>query len=474
MGGGPHRSGGRAGSPLPAWDFEARMFRRDIGTILTGFALLCLAARGRAEAFKPVSDSQVVERLRTTPLGAEDRELRRLRARLREQPGDPRLAVDVAWRLAVKARPRGGPSVIPRPVCWPSLEHWTNLTNPPPEVLVLRGSIRQSLHQFDAALADLDLALKADPQNAQALLIKATIHTLRGEFGPARRACLRLMLLTRRVSTALTCQRGHQQRHGPGPGQLLDSRREAGPRRRRASRGSSLGGDPAGRNHGAAGERGRGGKMVQGSACHRWARPLSAGGLRRLSPGGAPSRGSGFAAGAVRAGGPAVAAPGGGPAGLGSGRRRSTSRGDAAAAVRGRAFARGERSPSRGGAFLPAAAPSSRSPPSANWPNGARWVQKEPADLSLLLETARAAGDAAGGERAGFGLGSRHPFGGGGFCDITAMRINTDVPRVPRGRRLVGAAWLLWVCALLAYGAITRPWATNRATPTFRSTFRAG
>jgi Tfp pilus assembly protein PilF len=54
---------------------------------------------------------------------------------------------------------------------------------------VLRATIRQSLHDFSNALSDLSLVLKIQPDNAQALLTRATIQQVRGEFAEALRSC---------------------------------------------------------------------------------------------------------------------------------------------------------------------------------------------------------------------------------------------------------------------------------------------
>jgi tetratricopeptide (TPR) repeat protein len=61
---------------------------------------------------------------------------------------------------------------------------------------VLRATIKQSQHDFTNSLADLNLALKLDPANAQAWLTKATVLTVLGDYDGARRACRPLGQLT--------------------------------------------------------------------------------------------------------------------------------------------------------------------------------------------------------------------------------------------------------------------------------------
>jgi len=63
---------------------------------------------------------------------------------------------------------------------------------PPLPVLVLRARVRQSNHEFLPALADLDEALKQDPEDGQALLDRASILTVLGRYAAARGDCERL------------------------------------------------------------------------------------------------------------------------------------------------------------------------------------------------------------------------------------------------------------------------------------------
>jgi tetratricopeptide (TPR) repeat protein len=60
---------------------------------------------------------------------------------------------------------------------------------PPEPVLVLRARIRQSNHEFLAALSDLDHALVLSPNDGQALLDRASIQTVLGRYDAGRRDC---------------------------------------------------------------------------------------------------------------------------------------------------------------------------------------------------------------------------------------------------------------------------------------------
>lgn len=72
------------------------------------------------------------------------------------------------------------------------LKPWWSLSTAPVPVLVLRATIKQSLHDFGGALEDLDLLLSIDPQNAQGWLTRATVLQVQGRLTEAKKACLPL------------------------------------------------------------------------------------------------------------------------------------------------------------------------------------------------------------------------------------------------------------------------------------------
>ncbi|MCC6623338.1 MAG: hypothetical protein IT385_18915 [Deltaproteobacteria bacterium] len=108
-------------------------------------------------------------------------------AELRRRPGDVRLAIEVARRHIEDARRNNDP----RALGWAeaALAPFTSDPAATPDVRVLRATIRQSRHDFAGALADLDLALAADPDHAQAALGRATIKTITGRPADARADC---------------------------------------------------------------------------------------------------------------------------------------------------------------------------------------------------------------------------------------------------------------------------------------------
>lgn len=57
---------------------------------------------------------------------------------------------------------------------------------------MLRATILQSTHRFAEARADLDLLLSIDRHNAQALLTRATVLQVQGNFDEAKKSCAQL------------------------------------------------------------------------------------------------------------------------------------------------------------------------------------------------------------------------------------------------------------------------------------------
>jgi Flp pilus assembly protein TadD len=160
---------------------------------LLGLTFLVTATLVRAEAFLPKDGSQVLETLRPTALEPVDRELRTLRARLAAEPGNAGLACQFARRCIERGRAEADPRFLGRAQA--ALAPWWEASAPPVEVLVLRATLKQSQHQFTNALEDLQLASRIEPRNAQIWLTRATILTVLGDYAGARRACLPLAQL---------------------------------------------------------------------------------------------------------------------------------------------------------------------------------------------------------------------------------------------------------------------------------------
>jgi len=149
---------------------------------------LVLLAAGTCVAapFVPADPKEVLETLPVASADRFSRELRQLRLELASDPRNLELATRAARGYIQRARAEADPRYLG--YAQAALAPWWD-AGAPASVLVLRATIRQSLHDFPNALADLSAALKVEPRNAQGWLTRATIQQVRGAFGEAMESC---------------------------------------------------------------------------------------------------------------------------------------------------------------------------------------------------------------------------------------------------------------------------------------------
>jgi len=152
-------------------------------------ALMLPAAGLLAKPWVPDSDSVVLERLpeKGDPALAE---LKRMRAALASNPRDLDIAVPVVRKALEAARTLGDPRFLGQAQA--ALASWWTGEDVPPAALLLRATLKQSQHDFAGSLADLDRLLIAQPTLAQARLTRATVLAVVGRYADARRDCASL------------------------------------------------------------------------------------------------------------------------------------------------------------------------------------------------------------------------------------------------------------------------------------------
>ena len=154
-------------------------------------ALLCLSAAGLAvaEPYRPDDDRLVL--LRVTPREAPQfAELWVARAAMRASPGNLERALDFARRAIDVGRRHGDPRFMSYAEA--ALARWQG-PETPLEVRVIRATLAQNRHAFEAALKELDLVLDAEPNHAQARLTRAVVHKVQGRPAEALRDCAALL-----------------------------------------------------------------------------------------------------------------------------------------------------------------------------------------------------------------------------------------------------------------------------------------
>jgi hypothetical protein len=117
-------------------------------------------------------------------------ELKRLRAVLAADPRNLSLALSVAGKALEAARTLGDPRFLGEAQA--ALAPWWNAHDAPPDVVLLRASAKQSQHDFASALADLDRLIESDGSSPQVFLTRATVLTVLGRYAGARRDCAAL------------------------------------------------------------------------------------------------------------------------------------------------------------------------------------------------------------------------------------------------------------------------------------------
>jgi predicted Zn-dependent protease len=137
-----------------------------------------------AAPYVPTGDDAVLE---VVPAAAQLQRLRPLRARLERHPTDERSALVLAQAYLDLGRAESDPRFVS--YAQATLAPWLRAQRPDASALVITAAALQYLHRFDEALALLDRALRQQPQNAQAWLTRAAILQVQGHFAAAQAAC---------------------------------------------------------------------------------------------------------------------------------------------------------------------------------------------------------------------------------------------------------------------------------------------
>lgn len=194
---------------MPSSYVTKMMDRRSLyGSLTLGVGVaFCLLVFGRspraaADAGRiPTDVGEVLETLPVSIARGPNGEIKALRRALAARPDDLPRAVRLARLDIGLARERSDPRYLGHAQA--ALAPWWNAEDAPVEVLVLRATIEQSLHDFDSALRDLDRAVQRDPQHVQAWLTRAVVLTVRGRYGEARESCAHVAPLTSELVLAV-------------------------------------------------------------------------------------------------------------------------------------------------------------------------------------------------------------------------------------------------------------------------------
>ncbi|HEY6514417.1 MAG TPA: hypothetical protein VI032_20745 [Burkholderiaceae bacterium] len=163
-------------------------------SVLAALALTGWLRVAAGAPYVPQSDDQVVERLALRANDPAARRLATLRAAWRNDPTDVDIATQLARAYIDQAAADGDPRYVG--YAQAALQPWWREPDPPAPVRVMRAIVLQYDHRFDASLADLDAAVRAVPDDAQAWAWITAIHLVRADLERARQACRRLAAIT--------------------------------------------------------------------------------------------------------------------------------------------------------------------------------------------------------------------------------------------------------------------------------------
>ena len=147
----------------------------------------------------PTQDGAIVEHLPTHVGDAAERRAARAaeraqRTALQQHPDELGLALQAAHDALARGRLRGDPRELG--VAQAALAPWWTRADAPPQVRLVRATVMQSQHEFQAALVELDVVLAAPgvplAVRAQAELTRAGVQQVLGHFSEADAGCRRL------------------------------------------------------------------------------------------------------------------------------------------------------------------------------------------------------------------------------------------------------------------------------------------
>ncbi len=167
-------------------------------TALMAACLCVLFAQASAAPYIPAKGGEVLERLPRRGDPAQQ-ELQRLRAQLAADPRNLALASSVARMHIATARRETDPRYFG--YAQAALAPWWSMPAPPDDVRLLRATLLQSTHHFPEAMRDLDAIVATNPRNPQAWLTRATVQTVRGDYEAATASCAKLSSLTTELVT---------------------------------------------------------------------------------------------------------------------------------------------------------------------------------------------------------------------------------------------------------------------------------
>ena len=182
------------------------MLRMPLKALCVVLYVLLFGAPARAEVLQPQNDAEVVE---TLPGVVGNRaEERKLRQQWAANPHDPVLAASLARRYLDQAREQGEPRFAGRALA--VLQAWPDVDKAPDDVVLMLATVQQYLHDFDGSAANLEKLVARQPGHAQAWLTLATIRRVQGRYTESDKGCRALATIPTAALYAQACEAENQ------------------------------------------------------------------------------------------------------------------------------------------------------------------------------------------------------------------------------------------------------------------------
>lgn len=117
-------------------------------------------------------------------------QLRKAQAYLKSRPDDLRMTVLTAQRFIAKGKRENQPRFLG--MAEALIENWLSKYETHPAILLAKADILQFRHQFSQAITILEGIANAGVEGAAALLMRANLHQLKGDYDQAEGACSQL------------------------------------------------------------------------------------------------------------------------------------------------------------------------------------------------------------------------------------------------------------------------------------------
>lgn len=170
--------------PIPHWSFACSLL-----------CVLILSPTLQAAAYTPQSDQAVITVLPSF-LQTNSAEIRQFKAVLAQDPQSVEASSGLARLYIELGRTESDPRYYGYAEAL--LQPWWQAVNPPPEILLLRATLRQHQHEYAAALQDLKQLVREQPSSSQAWLTLAVVQWVQGDYKAAKQTC---SALTTQAST---------------------------------------------------------------------------------------------------------------------------------------------------------------------------------------------------------------------------------------------------------------------------------